>query len=521
MYQQDQRLKVALFRHGVIAPLVCRRLEPDAQKRQRNEIAEQFFEYPDGSLRLVPERTVRHWLAKYKKFGFQGLFDEFRSDKGANKAISVEILKSAEEFRKEEPARSVSTIINLLKKSGKDTNGLSERTMARRLTAIGATKKLLKKGAGSYQRWEQEHANDLWHGDTSHGVWLRDPENPGKAKKTKFIVFIDDATRVCTHGEFYFDEQIPRLLDCFGKALLTHGRPCRLLFDNGSIYRSTTMATTCAELGREISFCRPRSPQGKGKVERFIKTVQDSFMVEADRAAVESLEALNAMFTGWLKEYHNRKHSQLHDQTPHERWSEDSKRISTVTQDEVRRALMQRVRRRINITTATVSIDGRDYQASQDLAGQDVEVRWSVHNMDSVELWMVGEFIEVAPEFKIKSYVDRRERLTEPDEAPGTPVESSKQLMMGFQVSEPDLSLGAHQVNDLLACSEFVKVFRKYIDRALIQEELNTLGEFFLRVAPIRREVVVSTLERAVLVKGGDLHLRYYLEQLEQSIRRK
>lgn len=244
-------------------------------------------------------------------------------------------------------------------------------------------------------------------------------------------------------------------------------------------------------------------------------------MVEADRAAVESLEALNAMFTGWLKEYHNRKHSQLHDQTPHERWSEDSKRISTVTQDEVRRALMQRVRRRINITTATVSIDGRDYQASQDLAGQDVEVRWSVHNMDSVELWMVGEFIEVAPEFKIKSYVDRRERLTEPDEAPGTPVESSKQLMMGFQVSEPDLSLGAHQVNDLLACSEFVKVFRKYIDRALIQEELNTLGEFFLRVAPIRREVVVSTLERAVLVKGGDLHLRYYLEQLEQSIRRK
>jgi len=91
MYQQDQRLKVALFRHGVIAPLVCRRLEPDAQKRQRNEIAEQFFEYPDGSLRLVPERTVRHWLAKYKKFGFQGLFDEFRSDKGANKAISVEM----------------------------------------------------------------------------------------------------------------------------------------------------------------------------------------------------------------------------------------------------------------------------------------------------------------------------------------------------------------------------------------------------------------------------------------------
>ena len=93
--------------------------------------------------------------------------------------------------------------------------------------------------------------------------------------------------------------------------------------------------------------------------------------------------------------------------------------------------------------------------------------------------------------------------------------------MMGFQFSEPESRQGAHQVNDLLACSEFVKVFRKHIDRPLIQDELNALGEFFVRAAPIRRDVVVTTLERAVLVKGGDLHLRYYLEQLEQSIRRK
>lgn len=104
MYERDTRLKVALFRHGVIAPLVCRRLKPDAQRRERGEILARLFEYPDGSLRAVPERTLRHWTAKYKKFGFKGLFDEFRSDKGANKAISVEILKKAEELRKEEPA---------------------------------------------------------------------------------------------------------------------------------------------------------------------------------------------------------------------------------------------------------------------------------------------------------------------------------------------------------------------------------------------------------------------------------
>lgn len=521
MYETDSRLKIALFRYGVIAPLVCRRLEPDAAKQIRSQILEQQFEYPDGNRRLVPIRTIRHWVAKYRKFGFKGLFDDFRSDKGTSRAMSVELLEKAKELRKEEPARSVRTIIELLSKTGSNTDSLSERTVARRLKAIGATKQLLKKGAGSYQRWQQLYANDLWHGDTSHGVWLRDPENPNKAKKTKFIVFVDDASRLCTHGEFYFDEQLPRLLDCFGKALLTRGRPCRLLFDNGSIYRSSSMASTCAEIGSEVSFCRPRSPQGKGKVERFIKTVQDSFMVEANRAAVESLHALNNMFAGWLKDYHNRIHSELDGQTPLARWNTDIKHVSIVTPEELKRALMLRARRKIHINTATVSVDGRDYQASQDLAGQEVEVRWNIQNMDSVELWMLGEFIEIAPEFQIKSYTDRRERPLDPDLAPGTPVESAKQIMAAYHSSSPDATLNTLQPDDLLACSEFVQLFRSSLDRILIQEELDSLGTFFKRVTPIRREIVVTTLLRAVQVKGSDLHLRFYLEQLEQAIRRK
>ncbi len=521
MYETDQRLKVALFRYGVIAPLVCRRMEPEESKNVRKQVLEQSFSYPDGSLRRVPERTVRHWLGRYRKFGFKGLFDEFRSDRGISRALPEELLKKAEELRREEPARSVRMIIELMKKAGNDTSAVKARTVARQLTALGATKKLLKKGAGSYQRWEQLYANDLWHGDTSHGVWLRDPENPNKAKKTKFIVFVDDASRLCTHGEFYFDEQLPRLLDCFGKALLKRGRPCRLLFDNAFIYHSTSMATMCAELGSEISFCKPRAPQGKGKVERFIKTVQESFMVEANRAAVESLEALNAMFKGWLEQYHNRKHSELDGKSPLDRWKEDVKRISLVTPEELRRALMLRAKRKIHINTATVSVDGRDYQASPDLAGREVEVRWHPQQPESVELWMLGEFIEVAPEFRIKPYVERKERQLELVDAPGTPIESSKQLMMNLQVSQSDESAEALQIRDLLACSEFVRLFRDLLSRALEQEELDALGVFFNRMAPLRRDIVVRSLERSIMVKGGELHLRYYLEQLEQAMRRR
>jgi len=521
MYESDARLKVALFRYGVIAPLVCRRVEPAIAKRTRDELLAHFFQYPDGSRRLVPERTLRHWLAKYRKHGFKGLFDEFRSDRGVNKALPEEVLNRAEALREEEPGRSVRTIIQLLKRNETLTIPLSERTVARRLTAIGATKELLKKGAGSYQRWEQEHANDLWQGDTSHGVWLRDPENPNKPKMTKFIVFIDDATRKCTHGEFYFDEQIPSLLDCFGKALLTHGRPCRLLFDNGSIYRSTAMATTCAELGCEISFCRPRSPQGKGKVERFIQTVQESFMTEANHAALQTLDQLNGMFAGWLKNYHESEHSGLNGKSPDTRWSQDLDRISIVSPSELKRSLMLRAKRKIHISTATLQIEGQIFQASQDLAGREVEVRWNVQNMDTVELWQCDVFIETAPAFQIKSFTDRREPHQNDDPAPGIPIESSKSLMSSFLSTEGKNTLENTSKTELLDCGEFVRVFRKSLDRALIQEELDTLGAYFRRVAPIGKDVVQATLVRAMHAKGSDLHLRYYLEQLDQAIRRK
>lgn len=521
MYETDQRMKVALFRFGVISPLVCRPLEPDERRILREQILEQTFRYPDGSERRVPERTLRHWLAKHRKFGFKGLFDEFRSDKGENRAIPEEVLAKAVELRKEEPSRSVRTVIEILKKTGCDASNFSERTVARRLAAAGATKKLLKKGAGSYRRWEQLYVNDLWHGDTSHGIWLRDPENPSKPKKTKFIVFVDDASRICTHGEFYFDEQLPKLVDCFGKALLQRGRPCRLLFDNAFIYHSTTIETMCAELGSAISFCRPRAPQGKGKVERFIKTVQDSFMTEANRAAVESLEELNKLFQGWVSEYHNRVHSELNGLTPQERWQQDVNRISLVLPEELRRALLLRAKRKVHINTGTVSVDGRDYQASADLAGQEVEVRWSPRHCESVELWMLGEFIETAREVKIQPWVEAGDKRLDEDLPPGTPFESSKILMNSFRNDFAEPGLLAKRSSELLSCGEFVQMCFNALERELVQQELDGLGDFFKRLAPIRRDLVQLALERAVQSKGGDMHIRFYLEQIEQLIRRK
>ncbi len=77
------------------------------------------------------------------------------------------------------------------------------------------------------------------------------------------------------------------------------------------------------------------------------------------------------------------------------------------------------------------------------------------------------------------------------------------------------------RAGELLSCGEFVQMCFRALERELVQQELDGLGDFFKRLAPIRRDLVQLALERAIQSKGGDMHIRFYLEQIEQLIRRK
>src|ERR1700735_2968052 len=73
--------RVAMFRYGVIAALVCRRLENKlVESSVRAEILSKEWAYPDGSVRKVPERTLREWLGRYRRYGVDGLYDGLRKE---------------------------------------------------------------------------------------------------------------------------------------------------------------------------------------------------------------------------------------------------------------------------------------------------------------------------------------------------------------------------------------------------------------------------------------------------------
>jgi putative transposase len=516
---QDERIAWAQFRFSVIAPLVCRKIESEEHRRAlRREILEQIYVSPDGHEKRIHRRTLQQWLYLHKKHGFEGLLDSHRSTRGTCRAISKEILDRAELLRRQEPARSVRTILSILRAQGFDVATVSRSTLNSHLNLRGASKQKLASQKGAFQRWEQKYVNVLWQADTSHGVWLPDPTNPKKVKKTKLISFIDDASRVCTHAEFYWDEKLPSLVDCFRKALLKRGKPEKMLCDNAFIYHSNTFNLMCAQLKIETHYCTAYSPEGKGKVEKHYGTIKSSFYVEAEHAGLTNLADLNQFFWAWLtKEYHHSKHSSL-DMTPIERWARDEYRVQRVTPEDIRRALMLRAERKVNVRTAMIRIDNQWYQADPSLAGSIVEIRWQAGSRDQIELWKDQTYIGSAHSTMPGTSIDfeRKAERARPKNR-GITFESSKTYRLSL-VNEHrgEAPLPATPADDYLAETEFVNVLEILLERTLLDEEKDFVSQFFLQCSPLKSRKTTTLLEQAVNAKGTRMHLRFYLEHIRR-----
>ena len=124
-------------------------------------------------------------------------------------------------------------------------------------------------------------------------------------------------------ARFGFAEDTIRLAAALRPALGSRGIPAHAYVDNGSAFVDTWLLRACAKLGIKLIHSQPRRPEGKGKTERFFRTVRDQFLVELteERAArIADLAELNKLFTAWTETvYHVRVHSET-GQPPLARW---------------------------------------------------------------------------------------------------------------------------------------------------------------------------------------------------------
>ncbi len=383
---EEKRRRISSFRFGVIHDLIGdTELETGEQERLIRDKCDRKWLIPFSDKTRITRSTILRWVRLYKESGgrLDALCNHERSDQGSPRAIDQETGLALIRLRHELPKATVVRLIHEMNIRKLITPGLDLRraTVYRFLNSNGLNK---KSGVihEDRRRFEAESPNDLWQSDCMHGPMII---HENKKRKTYLLAFIDDHSRLVPHGEFYLSESLESYLKALESALSTRGLPRKIYTDNGAAFRSHHLEHVTASLGIALLHARPYKPQGKGKIERFFRTVRSEFL---PNFIGSTLFELNQAFCIWLNDiYHSRKHSST-GQTAFARFTsniECLRESPTNLKDYFRKNVRRKVAK-----DRTVSLNGRIFEAPVSLIGKQVSLLY--HEEDSnVEVSFEGQ----------------------------------------------------------------------------------------------------------------------------------
>lgn len=388
----DRNTDIALFRYGLIAPVIHNPPHAGCLEQALRDVAAQCYQSPTSACTRVSVTTLRRYLKAYRSGGFEALRPVPRDDLGSPRAFSAQLLERAIALREEQPARTTRTLVDILARdpSLADKPLPNAHTLATHLRHAGKTRRLLSKTPRAFRRFEKEEVNALWQGDALVGPWLPDPQLPARKRRAHLFCFLDDHSRLVPYAEFFFDEALPRMERVLKVALLRRGLPKALYVDNGQVYSSTQFGAALATLGIRRFQTAPYSPEGKGKQERFFETLRLQFLPEVEASGVTTLAQLNESFWAWLERiYHQHVHGET-GQTPLARFAAGLDHVRTVDPETLRRAFLWREKRTVR-KDGTISLQGNRYQVDSHLVGRTIELRFDPFDLAEMQLYLEGK----------------------------------------------------------------------------------------------------------------------------------
>ena len=384
---EEQKMEVAVFRYGIIADFVgATRLNQGEQQKLLQDKCARKWQIPYSGRSRLSRSTILRWVRFYNEGNgkLDALYPQERTDQGQGRALDEETSLTLLDLRRQIPKTSVPEFIRILHQRQLVPAGtlLSQTTVYRLLHRNN----LMSRETPDYpdrRKFETESPNDMWQSDVMHGPLLL---CGGKRRKSYLIAFIDDHSRLIPHAQFYPSEGVTSFMDCLSMALRKRGLPRKLYVDNGSAFRSRQLEFTTASLAIALIHAKPYQPQGKGKIERFFKTVRTQFLPGFKG---ETLDEINLAFTLWLDDqYHQRVHSST-GQSPFARFTSKMECLRNAP-DNLSDYFRKTVRRRVNKDRSLV-VDKRLFEAPVALIGRRVEVLYHELTPERVEVRCNGQ----------------------------------------------------------------------------------------------------------------------------------
>lgn len=382
---EDAKKDIARFRFGVIADLVGhRKLTRGERQRILREKSQAEWDIPFSTRTRISRSTLLHWLRRYEASGhrLESLHPDERSDKNGTRVLDPETALALIRLKKEYRGTTLPTLLREAKARGivPPTFRVSRATLYRFFKRQGLE---TESPPTDRRRFEAELPNDIWQSDALHGPKVR---FEGKLRKSYLFAFIDDMSRFVPHAEFYLDERVETYSDALRQALAKRGLPRKLYVDNGPAFASRHLGHITASLGIVLIHSRPYQPEGRGKIERWFKTVRDQFLSLTSDGL--PLGVLNRYLAEWIDAaYHTTVHSST-GETPMVRYLRHVHLLREAPKDlndYFRKRAIRRVAR-----DRTVALNGRLYEAPVETIGKQISLLYHDHDPAHIEAHLAG-----------------------------------------------------------------------------------------------------------------------------------
>jgi transposase InsO family protein len=352
------------------------------------QLAEGWHTDPFGQRVQYSRATLDRWIRAWRQGGFEALVP---SPRLCPLRTDADILQVAAALKRENPARTAAQVERIVRKSqGWSPSQSTLLRLFHRLELPGANGHVVT--GEVFGRFEAAEPNELWTGDALHGLRIG-------GRKTYLFAFVDDHSRLIVGHRWGFAEDTVRLAAALRPGLAARGIPRTVYVDNGSAFVDAWLLRACARLGIRLTHSTPGRPQGRGKIERFFRTVNDQFLVEVKDTTADDLASqgvsqaaalleLNRLFTAWVETvYHARVHTET-GQRPTTRWSGGFElagtRPRTPSPADLAEAFCWAEFRTVAKQTATVSLFNNTYQVDPVLIGRRVELVFDPFDMTDI-----------------------------------------------------------------------------------------------------------------------------------------
>ncbi len=380
----------------------------------------------------ISERTIYRDINSFRKEGIEGLRRNGRADKGKRRKVSEEVKKAIEGLCLRDSKPPIAWVYRQIAESCQ-MKGLPApgywvvldiyRKLDKRL------KTLAHEGDKAYEQEfdplllrEAECQNDIWQCDHKDlKIWAID--HSGRVGKVVITAILDDYSRIIPG---YFLALGPgnsmRIASALRQGIWTKndpawpvaGIPEVFYSDHGSDFKSTHIEQVADDLGMQLVNSIVFKPRGRGKIERFFRTLVQMFKPGHNSTMKKPIAfpELEASFQLWLNNYHNREHTEL-GMTPLEKWCGEGFLPKLPASLEALDLMLMKVTKPRTMWRDGIRFDNKRYvhELLTESIGQEFDIRYDPRDLSCI--WVYGEGGDFVCKAELRGYHPTEEETKE------------------------------------------------------------------------------------------------------------